>query len=201
VRSFRSILKDNEGATMVEFTIVMMVLFLLTLGMVDVGNMFFQWNSAEKATQVGVRSAVISDPVAPELATFDCGTSSISLGTPCRDASAGTFGTVVCNGQSASCSCPGIQGGCTFSTTALNLILTPMQKMYPRLQAQNVIVEYVDVHLGFAGRQHPVPEIRVRLTGLTFDYVFLGGLLGFSSITMPDFRASLVGEDLSSAGA
>ena len=76
-----------------------------------------------------------------------------------------------------------------------------MQKMYPRLQAQNVIVEYVDVGLGFAGRQHPVPEVRVRLTGLTFDYVFLGGLLGFSSITMPDFRASLVGEDLSSAGA
>ena len=70
MRSLQSILKDNEGATMVEFTIVMMLLFLLTLGMVDVGNMFFQWNSAEKATQVGVRSAAISDPVAPELATF-----------------------------------------------------------------------------------------------------------------------------------
>jgi len=201
VRSLQSILKDNEGATMVEFTIVMMLLFLLTLGMVDVGNMFFQWNSAEKATQVGVRSAAISDPVAPELANFDCSTASISLGTPCRDASAGTFGTIVCSGGSSSCSCPGIQGGCTFSTAALNLILAPMQKMYPRLQAQNVIVEYVDVGLGFAGRQHPVPEVRVRLTGLTFDYVFLGGLLGFSSITMPDFRASLVGEDLSSAGA
>jgi hypothetical protein len=46
-----------------------------------------------------------------------------------------------------------------------------------------------------------VPEIRVRLTGLTFQYAFLGALLGFSNITMPDFRATLVGEDLSSAGA
>ena len=76
-----------------------------------------------------------------------------------------------------------------------------MKKMFPRLQPQNVVIEYVNVNLGFAGRPSPVPEIRVRLTGLTFQYAFLGALLGFSSITMPDFRATLVGEDLSSAGA
>jgi hypothetical protein len=75
-----------------------------------------------------------------------------------------------------------------------------MQKVYPRVQASNVIVEYIDVRLGFAGREAPVPEVRVSLTGLTFNYAFLGGLLGFSNITMPDFHASLVGEDLSSAG-
>jgi hypothetical protein len=36
---------------------------------------------------------------------------------------------------------------------------------------------------------------------MTFDYAFLGGLLGNWNIAMPDFRATLVGEDLSSAGA
>jgi hypothetical protein len=76
-----------------------------------------------------------------------------------------------------------------------------MQKVYPRLQPQNVVVEYIDVKLGFVGRQAPVPEVRVSLTGLTFDYAFLGGFLGNWSIAMPDFRATLVGEDLSSAGA
>lgn len=190
-----SIFKDRSGTAMVEFTIIFMLLMLLTGGIVDFGNLLYQWNSAEKATQAGVRAAMISDPVATELATFDCDNNSITLGTPCRNGGT-SFGTIVCNGATSTCS-----DGKTFSAAALGLILAPMRKMFPRLQAQNVIVEYTDVGLGFAGRQAPIPEIRVRLTGLTFDYAFLGGLLGLSSITMPDFRATLVGEDLSSAGA
>ena len=190
-----SLLKDRSGSTMVEFTLVFMLLLLLTSGIVDFGNLLYQWNSAEKATQAGVRAATISDPVATELATFDCDNNSITLGTPCRNGGS-SFGTIVCSGATSTCS-----GGNTFSTAALTLILAPMRKMFPKVQAQNVIVEYVDVGLGFAGRKAPVPEIRVRLTGLTFEYAFLGGLLGFSNITMPDFRATLVGEDLSSAGA
>ena len=192
----QSLLKDRSGSTMVEFTLIFLLLLLLTSGIVDFGNLLYQWNSAEKATQAGVRAATISDPVATELATFDCDNNSVTLGTPCRDANASTFGTIVCSGATSTCT-----GGNTFSTAAFNLILAPMRKMFPRVQAQNVIVEYTDVRLGFAGRKSPVPEIRVRLTGLTFEYAFLGGLLGFSNITMPDFRATLVGEDLSSAGA
>lgn len=189
-------LRDTSGAAMVEFTVVMMLLLVLTFGIVDFGNALFQWNSAEKATQAGARAAIISDPVATELSAFDCSdTSGILLGTPCRNGG-DSFGTITCSGAGSSCG-----GGYTFSAAAFNLILAPMQQMFPRLQPENVVVEYVDVGLGFAGRQGPVPEVRVRLTGLTFDYVFLGSLLGFSSITMPDFRATLVGEDLSSAGA
>jgi Flp pilus assembly pilin Flp len=191
IKTFR---KDTRGAAMVEFTVVMMVLFLLTGGIIDFGHLLFQWNSAEKATQAGARAAAISDPVAAELAIFDCDNDTISLGTPCSP-DGDSFGTVVCNG-SGSCS-----GGYSFSAGAFNLILAPMQQMFPRLQPQNVVVEYIDIGLGFAGRQSPVPEVRVSLTGLTFDYAFLGGFLGNWSIAMPDFRATLVGEDLSSAGA
>lgn len=195
MRLIRSMIEDSKGAVMVEFSLILVVLLILTLGIVDFGNFWYQWNSAEKATQVGVRAATISDPVATELSSFDCGTSSgILAGTPCRNGG-DTFGTIVCNGSASSCS-----GAYSFSASALALIVAPMQKVYPRVQATNVIVEYVDVNLGFAGRQGPVPEVRVRLTGLTFDYAFLGGLLGFSNITMPDFRATLIGEDLSSAG-
>jgi Flp pilus assembly pilin Flp len=191
IKTFR---KDTRGAAMVEFTVVMMVLFLLTGGIIDFGHLLFQWNSAEKATQAGARAAAISDPVAAELAIFDCDNDTISLGTPCSP-DGDSFGTVVCNG-SGSCS-----GGYSFSAGAFNLILAPMQQMFPRLQPQNVVVEYIDIGLGFAGRQSPVPEVRVSLTGLTFDYAFLGGILGNWIIAMPDFRATLVGEDLSSAGA
>ncbi|MPY75140.1 MAG: pilus assembly protein [Alphaproteobacteria bacterium] len=191
-------LEETRGAVMVEFTIIFMLLFLLTGGIVDFGHLLYQWNSAEKATQAGVRAAVISDPVATELADFDCDNASVTLGTPCRNGGT-SFGIVECRG--GSCTCAGLPNGCTFSAAALNPILAPMQKMFPRLQAQNVIVEYEDVGLGFAGRAGPVPEVRVRLTGLTFEYAFLGSLLGLSNITMPDFRATLVGEDLSSKGA
>jgi Flp pilus assembly pilin Flp len=190
----KTLLKDTRGAAMVEFTVVMMVLFLLTGGIIDFGHLLFQWNSAEKATQAGARAAAISDPVATELATFDCKNSSILLGTSCYP-DGDSFGTIVCDG-SGSCS-----GPYSFSASAFNLIFAPMQQMFPRLQPQNVVVEYIDIGLGFAGRQSPVPEIRVRLTGMTFSYAFLGGLLGNWSIAMPDFRATLVGEDLSSAGA
>jgi hypothetical protein len=199
MRLLASVLKDREGAALVEFTIVMLLLFLLTFGIIDFGNLVFQWNSAEKATQVGARIATISDPVVSELATFDCRNGSITLGTPCRNGGS-SYGTIVCNGATLSCTCPQL-ANCTFSSAALNLILTPMQRVFPRLQAQNLVVEYIDVGLGFAGRHGPVPEVSVRLTGLTFQFAFLGGFLGLSNITMPDFRASLVGEDLSSAGA
>lgn len=197
----RLLLNDEQGSVMVEFSLIVTVLLLLTLGIVDFGNFWYQWNAAEKATQVGVRAAVISDPVATELSSFDCDTSSIPLGTPCRnsdkkiDADGDNNGIITCSGATMSCS-----DGQTYSAAALALILAPMKKVYPRLQASNVIVEYVDVGLGFAGREAPVPEVRVKLTGLTFEYAFLGGLLNFSNITMPDFRATLVGEDLSSAG-
>jgi hypothetical protein len=190
----KTLRKDTRGAAMVEFTVVMMVMFLLTGGIIDFGHILFQWNSAEKATQAGARTAAISDPVAAELGAFDCDNATISLGTPCRNGG-DSFGTIVCNG-SGSCS-----GGYSFSAAAFNLVLAPMQQMFPRLQPQNVVVEYIDIGLGFAGRQGPVPEIRVSLTGMTFDYAFLGGLLGNWNIAMPDFRATLVGEDLSSAGA
>ena len=196
----RTLGKDARGAAMVEFTVVMMVLFLLTAGIIDFGHMLFQWNSAEKATQAGARAAAISDPVAAELADFDCNNSSISLGTPCRPNGTpfaeGDPPVIRCSGATSSC-----DGGYSFSAAAFNLILAPMQQMFPRLQPANVVVEYIDIGLGFAGRQSPVPEIRVSLTGLNFDYAFLGGILGNWSMAMPDFRATLVGEDLSSAGA
>lgn len=201
-RFILSILSDNRGAAMVEFTIIMVPLLVITFGIVDFGHALYQWNSAEKATQAGVRIAVISEPVSLGLADFDCANDTIVLGTHCRDGGT-SFGTIVCNGATSTCS--GASGACadcnTFSPEAFNAILAPMQQMFPRIEAANVIVEYREVGLGFAGRESPVPAVTVRLTGLTFDFVAIGQLLGFGSLEMPDFRATLTGEDLSSAGA
>ena len=64
-----------------------------------------------------------------------------------------------------------------------------MCDVFSRVQPQNVIVTYEQTGLGFAGRPGgPVPTITVELTGLTFNYVFLGGLFG--PITMPPMRTT-----------
>jgi hypothetical protein len=44
-----------------------------------------------------------------------------------------------------------------------------------------------------------VPTIILRLTGLTFEFIGLGDLLGLPEITMPDFLVTMTGEDLNAA--
>jgi Flp pilus assembly protein TadG len=193
-------LRNENGATLIETSLVFTLLILLTLGFVDFARAFSQWNTAEKATQIGVRAAVITDPVREELADFDCDTASIILGTLCSDASAASFGTITCNGATSACTAGGITGGNTFDSTAFTTILSRMQVVYPGLQASQVIVEYRDVGLGFAGREAPVPAVTVRLNGISFNFLTLNTLLGLPTITMPDFRATLIGEDLTAAG-
>ena len=187
--------RDEYGATMIETSLVFMLLILMTLGFVDFARAFSQWNIAEKATQIGVRAAMITDPVAAELATFDCDNASITLGTYCRDGG-DSFGTITCTGAGTNCS-----GQYAFDGTAFGTILNRMQVVFPQLQASQVTIEYKDVGLGFAGRERPVPAITVKLVNIPFNFLTLNSVLGLPTITMPDFRATLIGEDLTAAGA
>jgi Flp pilus assembly protein TadG len=194
---FARLAKNEQGATIVEFSLIFVLLMLMTWGVVEFGYLWWQWNSAEKATQMGVRKAVVTSPVATELATADCGSgTTLSPGTLCS--SGGTaFTTAVCTGSAGgggSCT-----GGYTFSTDAYNRILAVMQAVFPFVQPQNVTVQYAYVALGFAGRPGPVPAVTVELTGMNFSFYALNALLGLGPIAMPDFRATLTGEDLDSA--
>lgn len=191
-----ALLGCTRGVTMVETALTLVLMLGLTFGIVEFANVLWQWNTAEKATKVGVRLAATADPVAQELKSFDCATATILLGTSCKDASAATFGTVVCSGPTTSCS-----GGYAYSAAAMAVIVTGMQAVFPRIQTSNVIVEYRDVRLGFAGRGRAVPAITVRLTGMTYTFTAIDDLYGLGPITMPDFRATLTGEDLSDDGA
>ena len=60
---------DESGAAMVEMSLVLVLLLVLTLGFVDFGHAFYQWNAAGKAVQAGARMASVSNPVATGLAT------------------------------------------------------------------------------------------------------------------------------------
>ena len=56
--------RDQRGAVIVEVTIVMTFMFVLVLGGIEFLLLFYQWNAAAKAVQIGARLAAVSDPVA-----------------------------------------------------------------------------------------------------------------------------------------
>jgi Flp pilus assembly protein TadG len=193
---------------MVEFSIIALLLLMLTGGIVDFGVAFFEWNAASKAVQQGARLAAVSDPVDSHLKSVT-GLSSASAGDPFP-----AF-KVVCSGASQSCStCTGAASGCTYSSAALRTLvygrgetscgavaagqIAGMCDVFWRIAPANVTITYEGTGLGFAGRPGgPVPTITLELTGLTFTLPFLSGLLGLGPIPIPPMRTSATGEDLS----
>ncbi|MCT8972704.1 TadE/TadG family type IV pilus assembly protein [Microbaculum marinisediminis] len=207
-RRARAFLAENEGATMVEMTLVIVLLFLVTLGFVDFGYALYQWNQASKAVQVGARLAAVSNPVATGLAAKVAELNAeIAPGDPSKSYS------VVCNG--ASPTCIGL-GGLDVDAAALNRIvfgadgtcgppfgtgargMCDVFQRNPPLGTANVVVEYTYSGLGYAARPGgPVPTIRVQLQDLNFNFFFLAGLLGLGQMEIPPMTGTITGEDLS----
>ena len=204
----RGLGRASEGAVMVEFSIVILLLLTVTCGMVDFSMALYQFNNASKAVELGGRLAATSDPVAGPNAS----PSYFSTLAP-RSAF-----NIVCSGATAACT-----GGGTYDATAMKNIvygrgktacgavaagqLAAMCDVYPGITPSNVIVTYrqsayASSGLGYAGRTGgPVPTITVEVTGLPFDFVFLNHLLGLSTLTMPSMKTTITGEDLSSSGS
>ena len=192
-----SSMRDERGTSAAEFALVLPLLILLLFGLIDTGRFMWEYNQAEKATQMGVRYAVATDMV-PGQAFEDYSFSidgDLSQGStvPTSD-----FDSVSCDGASASCDCTGgdICGAVAYDATAFGNIVDRMQAMYPMITDSNVIVEYRNVGLGYAGDPNGpdvAPMVTVRLTGLSFQ-PFTGMFFG-ASVVMPDFRAALTLED------
>jgi len=189
----RMLRRDERGTAMVEMAIVFPLIFLTTLGILEFGNLSAQWILAEKATEMGARFAVTSTMAATTVP--DCGVNTTQpLGTPCRLIAGSNTWTRTCSAGS---------GGC--DATAFNAVVARMQSVYARVAPANVVVEYTGTGLGFVGRGMPVPDVTVRLQNMTFTFVAMGGLvrnlfggqLG-DTVPMPNFRATLTGEDLQS---
>ncbi|MEP9395932.1 TadE/TadG family type IV pilus assembly protein [Mesorhizobium sp. KR2-14] len=198
----------QDGATMVEMAIAMTLLLLLTLGFVDLGNALYQWNSANKAVQVGARLAAISNPVANGLAA------AAPTDTPGAPVVAGAY-SFECGYLAGALSCnSGAGDTANFSrifrgdTLATNNDACPlptgsqrpgMCHFYPFLKRENVVVRYAATGLGYQTRQAgPVPTITVSLRDVKFRFFFLNGLLGFREIDMPPMLSTVTGEDMKS---
>lgn len=193
----RRLFRSSGGTSAAEFALVLPLLLLLLFGVIDAGRFMWEYNRAEKATQMGVRFAAVTDPV-PGSAFSDYSFSisdGIAQGSPVPTAN---FDSATCT--QGSCSCVGgtVCGSVAYDPTAFQNIVNRMSAMYPQIAAANVSVRYKNIGLGFAGDPNGpdvAPLITVRLTDLVFHPITC--LMFACTIPMPDFRASLTAEDLS----
>lgn len=54
-------LRLERGATAVEFALLASAFFILLIGIMEMGRVFFYWNTAAEATRLGARIAVVCD--------------------------------------------------------------------------------------------------------------------------------------------
>lgn len=211
-------LRDRRGASAAEFALVLPVFLLFLLGIIDLGRYAWEFNQAEKATQIGARWAVATNTIPG--GTTDTGlmkysfavNGSIPQGTVVNStafpgvfcqttatASATTDGPLVC-------SC---KGTCGFTYAASDVSATDawtatvnrMKQIYPRVTADNVRIDYDWSGLGFSGDPNgpdvaPLVTVSLRTDAnarVEFEPMFLGSLgLTFS---IPSASYTLTLED------
>ena len=203
-RHLRCLGQSKSGATAAEFAIVLPLFLILLFGIIDGGRYLWEYNQAEKATQVGVRMAVVTNVLSSGLESADYTGQTIDGVTiqPGGTIPAAALGTMVCT--STGCTCDTSKGavapcpdpGTFDSDTFNNVLLARMQQIDPAIKAENVVVRYSGSGLGFAsaGQMEISPLTTVTLTGMKF--VPITSFL-FAQITMPDLSATLTSEDAS----
>src|SRR6516162_4624178 len=209
--SAKYFLRDQQGSVLVEVTIILSITLVLVLGAIDFLLLFYQWNAAAKAVQIGARLAAVSDPVASGLNNLSQAV--VSAAVP-PGAAMPNF-VVTCDGRTATCTCNGVnacRGG--YDRAAMNTIVfgrgssscsdaksadvVGMCDIFPRITPANVKIVYAQTGLGYAGRPGgPMPTITVSLQNLPFQFFFLRGLMGFHDFQIPASTVSLTAEDLS----
>ena len=203
MRTLRRFIFEDVGAAMVEMTISIVLLLILTLGFVDFGHAFYQWNAATKAVQVGARMAAVSPPVAPQV------TGAGPAENPGNPIPVDAY-SFSCRGTGPSTGT--CTGGGTFNSANFNRIYAGdddacgpvagsrpgMCDFFTRLRPQDVQITYAATGLGYQTRPGgSVPTIIVEIRpGLAFEFFFLSGLLGFANIDVPPMRSTATGEDM-----
>ena len=191
IAGFASLLRCRRASSAAEFALVLPLLILFLFGILDVGRYMWALNRAEKATQMGVRYAIVSDPVANVINVDFVDDYSIPGGDAVPTA---TFGSATCT-NTGNCTVTGSASGVNGrNAAAFDAIVAWMNKFYPELQASNVRVTYQNIGLGYSGDPtgpDVAPLVTVELINLRFPALVLFG----GSADLPDIKASLTLED------
>lgn len=188
---------DTGGNSAAEFALVLPLLMIALFGIIDGGIYFWEVNKAEKATQMGARFAVVTDPVAQGLVDEDyVGQYGLTQGDVIP---ATALDPVVCT-DSGDCSCTGnCPGDLTRDSAAFDAIVDRMQMFKQDITAAQVIVTYTGSGVGYAGDPNGMeiaPLVTVELDNATFTPL-TSMLFGGISVNLPTFRTTLTAEDSS----
>ena len=215
--------RDCSGATLVEFTVIMPVLFTLTLGTVDLGYLLYDYSVASKAAYAGAHRAIVSDPAASGITTINW--TPTDIGQDCSGTS-GTSG--FCTGYATTTTCTvsaslgsgSCTNGYTFNSNAFTAIVNRMQTTFGctagdsgcALQPKNVSITYaITGTLGFVGQPNGLPmNVTVSLSCMNHTFYFIGALMGWTfqaqqgcsgtpaGWAIPTYSTTLTSEDLTS---
>ena len=211
------LLRSTDAASGVEFALVLPLFLILLFGIIDGGRFIYEYNEAEKATQVGARVAVVTNVLSSGLRDEDYAGQVVGGTTigPGGRIPAGALGTVLCTNTECRCAvdpCPQDLGTLD-SDTFNNVLVARMQQIYPAIKPENVIVRYSGSGFGFAGsvsgggggggggggtpeQMEISPLVTVTLTGVEFHPITA---LLLATVTMPSFSTTLTAEDASGA--
>jgi Flp pilus assembly protein TadG len=194
---YASLTANCRGAGAAEFALVLPLLLILLFGIIDAGRFAWEYNQAEKATQVGARMAVVTDVISTDLRDntyvgMNVGGTTLKGGDTIPLAA---LGTVTCTSTSCGCTgaCNGISSG--RNGTAFTNLVNRMRQIKPDITAANVRVLYRGSGLGYAGDPNGMemsPLVTVELTGLQFRPITS---LMLATATMPSFTTTLTAED------
>ena len=195
----RHFLNHQAGAGAAEFALILPVAILFLLGLIDVGRYTWAFNQAEKATQIGARLAVVSNPVPAGMKNYSFATTGlVPQGQPVPET---LVPNMVCTstGQAVTCTGSANLVG-TPDAATFNAIAARMNRIWSRVNARNVEITYSWAGLGYSGDPNGPdvqPLITVRLRnpdGTAFRYP-LWFLIG-ATVPLPDARYSLTAEDM-----
>src|SRR5438874_4636704 len=210
---------DEAGGPLLEAAVLIPILFFFLFGAIDFGFLFYQWNAAAKAVEVGARIAAVSDPVASGLSSI--GNAATNGGNAGGQMPAFT---ITCNGHTGQCSLSaGFSATMTYDATAMQKIVygrnggtscgtassyyfAGMCNFFSAVTPNNVQVVYRQTGLGYVQRPNgPQPTVTVSLlqtpdsAALKFRFFFLGGLMGFVDKKIHAFTTTVTGEVLSAS--
>jgi len=189
---FKQFFAEQKAATLVEFSFVLPLLFLITFGVAELGFLYFQYQALDAATRMGARIAATRGPVITGMP--DCGVAvTTSPGNYCSLAGVGTQWSATCTGTALTTSGGAVAGGC--DAALMGRILQEMQKVYPSLVLNNVRITFSRSNLGFVGKGRPVPLVTAEVVNVTASLPVLSAF-GIGPFLMPTFSTSLPGEDL-----
>jgi Flp pilus assembly protein TadG len=194
MKNVTAFVRDQGGGPAAEFALVLPVALLFLFGIIE-------YNQAEKATQMGARFAAVTEMVPSTLATTSFVSGTVTQGDPIPTSS--FSGTRCKNGScntNPSNSCPSGNPAATtdwgFASAAFANIVTRMKAIKSDVTAANVVIDYANSGLGFAGDPNGsdvAPLITVRLCQMVFKPI-VTQVFNLNA-RMPDFSYSLTMED------